>query len=112
MSMQIWAWAFRAGIASLIVVVALAFLVAIGEILNVDGWPFKEGSSTSQIIGGGAMWVFVLLGFALLVPCFKDLYRSDSPASSVARMVWSLFLVLMPFVTPYIYFALLRSMRR
>ena len=108
----IWNWIFSVGLAAIAFTAFVAFGISVGEILNAANWPLREGDFIAKSLGGGAMWVFVLSGFALLIPSLTHVYRAEGKSSSANRILWTLFLILFPFVTPYFYFGLVLRHRR
>lgn len=99
-----WKRIFILGIAAFGMALLVAFAVALGAILEASSWPIQEGGFVAKVVGGGAIWLFVLCGLGLLVPSFRHLYGAGNEGSIANRIVWTLFLILLPFVTSYFYF--------
>lgn len=101
----IWLVTFRVGITAFLAVVAIAFVAALGQILDFEDWPLREGEPFTQRLGAACMWVAVGAGLVLLVPTIMHLWRHP-PSDRLRTVVWTLSFLLLPFVTPYGYFAL------
>ena len=106
LSMISWNNVFRLGLLGLIVVVLFGFLMVGTFALGVDGSPVSEGGKFLKLVRIAGFGTFLVVGLALIIPSLTSLGRSRNRIGSVARIMWTLFVLFLPFAGPYVYYAL------
>jgi hypothetical protein len=102
---------FRIGLGSVLLAVAIALLIAIGEMLDSGVWLFREGDPLTRQLGSICLWTFVVSGFVLLIPVIGHLWRFRSEGEMFRRVLWICFVLTLPFLASYFYFALYLNSR-
>jgi hypothetical protein len=73
---------------------------------GVTGTPVSEGGEFSKLARATGFAVYLVVGLVLIVPSLINLRKSRNTIGSSARIMWTLFVLVFPFVGPYIYYAL------
>lgn len=100
---MIWTLAYRAGPVGFLVAFTIAGGVSIGQVFEFDKWPVREGDGISILVVQTGLGALMICGFLLLIPCLPHVFRySDYDRTN--RLLWAAFLILFPYLGPYIYY--------
>jgi hypothetical protein len=98
---DIWKHVYSVGLAGFGGMFVAAGLIAIGQAIDSDWWPIREGTAAGRMAFAIPAALFLFSGALLVIPTIAGLVRSRVPN----RPIWVLGLIAFPLLVSYLYFA-------